>query len=327
MQFFEILTRDPAFGSAVRTHGGVKRGANGTHVQLLQLGLLAAGQKLLRSTKDMSKFPDGIFGQETFEAVCSFQRSSSLAIDGVAGPLTVKGLSAAIPGGPVPTRDRCGCTRGQVTVPALFGVDFRSTFQSRAQGLVEADGRDKPRLPTTLRPISASEINMARTVFGNSLDFSKIFATDGAGLNGQPFTVAVSSSRGGPVIINFGTLSPSRRLLIHELTHAWQSQHSQMPQSYMGNSVASLAAANAAQELLKLTFADKLFTADSYALRLGKNFDEYGAEQIAEQVENGVSDIVRHVAAAPPNTIDTLNDLGLLVPRFEYVGAKGVTKF
>jgi hypothetical protein len=115
--------------------------------------------------------------------------------------------------------------------------------------------------------------------------------------------------------------------LIHELTHAWQSQHSQFAQGFMVNSVASLAAATAAQKLLEETFMSGMLSADSYALKLGNPFDEYAAEQIAEQVENGIVEIVRHVANAPVNAVDTLNDLGLLVPRFEYVGGKDVVKF
>ncbi len=63
------------------------------------------------------------------------------------------------------------------------------------------------------------------------------------------------------------------RLLIHELTHVWQSQHSNTGLEYIRNSVASQA--------IRPDNAGC-----SYTYTPGKSFQEYGAEQVASIVED-----------------------------------------
>lgn len=81
------------------------------------------------------------------------------------------------------------------------------------------------------RPLSQAEVDIARQVFGQSLDLGLIRVTDDgpvadlAGVDGRP--------RATPGLISFppGTLSGNpnnpdfQETLVHELTHQWQYQH------------------------------------------------------------------------------------------------------
>jgi hypothetical protein len=144
-----------------------------------------------------------------------------------------------------------------------------------------------------------------------------ILLSDATGAGGRPFTVAVTFP-GGPaggvtfVVVNAGTFTPARDLLIHELTHAWQSQHALDPQQFMVNSVESQTIAGS----LNLLGAD----ASAYYFLPGRSFGLYGAEQIACQVEKGVSAIVSSVRSLPPFVPHPGNVLGLSVPHWETSG-------
>jgi len=62
-------------------------------VGLVQVWLFALGEKLPKSTRvepDGTIFADGIFGQETFDAVKSFQRKKHLTPDGMVGHDTLE---------------------------------------------------------------------------------------------------------------------------------------------------------------------------------------------------------------------------------------------
>jgi hypothetical protein len=67
----------------------LRRGARGAEVRQVQEALVALGY---------STTIDGRFGPATAEAVKSFQTSSGLIDDGVAGPATLSALSAAVNG-------------------------------------------------------------------------------------------------------------------------------------------------------------------------------------------------------------------------------------
>jgi peptidoglycan hydrolase-like protein with peptidoglycan-binding domain len=74
---------------AARGHVPVKRGETGDAVRCLQVVLISLGYDLPVSTKNGTILADGVFGQETDEAVVEFQGDNNLAADGVVGPQTL----------------------------------------------------------------------------------------------------------------------------------------------------------------------------------------------------------------------------------------------
>jgi hypothetical protein len=167
-----------------------------------------------------------------------------------------------------------------------------------------------------------------------------VFISDKAGAQNRPFTAAIpvpasiSNSFGIPSgivqVMNLGAsaAAPSRDLLIHELTHVWQSQHATNKMKFMKNSlacqgaaiaanVAEVAAALANLDLAKANAIKShkdfpgFFPFSSYAYVKGNPFNTYAAEQIANQVEHGISAIVTHVAAAAAGAVDADNDTSL----------------
>ena len=133
-----------------------------------------------------------------------------------------------------------------------------------------------------------------------------MFISDKTGINNLPFTVGVPAIPFFPAkqIMNLGTFTPARKLLIHELTHVWQSQHHPDVTAFMSNSVDGQALAVAANEAAALLAPATRghddfpihFPFSTYAYVPGKPFGEYGAEQIANSVEHGETPIVSHVA-------------------------------
>lgn len=174
-------------------------------------------------------------------------------------------------------------------------------------------------LPTGLRFMDATEEGIVRGVFGNSLSFSQILLSNATGISGRPFTTYVPSpvpGISGVTVINIGPSAYSRPgldpgLLVHESTHSWQSQHHPSKAQFMVNSVASQALAAGAG-------------GSAYCYKPGKSFGEYGAEQIAEQVQNGEAAIVSHVAGTTPGMPDLGNILSLAVPHWEKSSDPGV---
>jgi hypothetical protein len=171
------------------------------------------------------------------------------------------------------------------------------------------------RLPTGLRGLDPVEERIGRGVFGGSLDYGDIYVTDGLGGGGRPFTMYVSATG---TVLQMGT-GPYRTpgsdpdLLVHEMTHSWQSQHHPSPTAYIGNSLSSQALASAAGG-----------AASPYCYVPGKSFGSYGAEQIAQQVERGEPAIRAHVSSVGVSAWDLANIASLSVPRWETRGAPGV---
>ncbi len=170
-------------------------------------------------------------------------------------------------------------------------------------------------VPTGLRPLDPvrEEAAILRPVFSGSLTYSSIFLSDAVGGRGREYTVAVP---GVGQVINIGPTpfampgsNPS--LLIHESTHCWQAQHHPNPTAYMANSVASRAAA-------------AVVGGDPYCYVPGKPFRQYGAEQIAQQVQNGEPPIIAHIRSVSAGATDPDDVAGLATPRWETRGAKGV---
>ncbi len=67
-------------------------GSTGSGVKCLQIALACLGQQLPRSIKIGTFEADGIFGQETRQAVINFQRQQPLQADGIAGRQTISRL-------------------------------------------------------------------------------------------------------------------------------------------------------------------------------------------------------------------------------------------
>ena len=168
-------------------------------------------------------------------------------------------------------------------------------------------------LPSGIRGLDPAEVSILTPVFGSSLDYSAIHLSDAVGGGGRPYTVALPMVG---LVINIGPsayTSPGSNpsLLIHESTHCWQSQHHPDPAAYMANSIQSQAAASAVG-------------GDPYCYIPGRAFAAYGAEQIAQQVENGESAIISHVSSVSSGAFDMDNIIGLAAPHWETRGAPGV---
>jgi hypothetical protein len=159
------------------------------------------------------------------------------------------------------------------------------------------------RMPTQARCLDPSELVLAKVVYQESLSYEDIYISDGLGGDGNPFTIALPLDQRWIVILNTGPgafADPARsknNVLIHELTHAWQSQHHPKPWQFMMNCMESNAAAALASRVVPVSRNQwiKLATgipdiptgaASSYAYVPGLPFEEYAGEQIAEQVED-----------------------------------------
>ena len=187
-------------------------------------------------------------------------------------------------------------------------------------------GKAKIVLPTAARFLDPAEQSVAMTVYGGSLDFTKILITDGLGMSGRMFTVAVQLSTGWYVVMNMGSLQcwARSRDLIHELAHAWQSQHHSDPRTFMKNSVACQAKEFA---LSKATGKPH----HAYAYVPGKAFGDYSAEQIAQQVQHHFTRsgrptpvVLSTIRAAAPNVPVAENAASLTVVTTPQLGAPGV---
>jgi hypothetical protein len=199
-----------------------------------------------------------------------------------------------------------------------------------------------PSLPTlpTFRKLTPVEQATATGVFGTSIDFTTVFISDKAGAQNRAFTAAIpvpaavalafGIGTGTVQVMNLGTkaAAPSRDLLIHELTHVWQSQHATDKTRFMANSLACQATAIAKNVAVvaALVSAGDLVRANAissdddfpgfvpfsaYAHIRGNPFSTYAAEQIANQVEHGVAAIVSHVNSVAAGAIDADNDTAL----------------
>jgi hypothetical protein len=127
--------------------------------------------------------------------------------------------------------------------------------------------------PVECRPLTPSEIALARTVFGDAIDYSKVrlFRAKWWPLQSRRSAMAPMGDiwfhpDGGGWSEDFARESLSRQgFFIHELTHVWQTQKSGR---------------------FYLPLMRHPFCRYDYRLEPGKAFDRYGLEQQAE--------IVRH---------------------------------
>jgi hypothetical protein len=157
------------------------------------------------------------------------------------------------------------------------------------------------RMPTRARCLDPLELAIAKPIYQNSLVYDDIFVSDGLGGDGNPFTIALPLNQRWIVILNVGPgafadpAHSKKSVLIHELAHAWQSQHHPKPWQFMVNCMESNAAAAMTSRYdtvsrnrwVKGLIPDiGIGEASAYAYVPGLPFKEYAGEQIAEQVED-----------------------------------------
>jgi hypothetical protein len=298
---------------------------------------------------------DGRFGPLTRERTLDFQRANSLAADAVVGPKTW-GKLGAVRGAPAPPQWRPACDNGHPGNAgriALLGFalsgprDSASSTLSRLVGSTGSGGAGSggaaagvatgagtaaaaavtiPGVGSVIPLVGSSSEPIARAFYGSSLHYDRIFLSSAVGLSGRAFTAPVPVPPfvirslwllGGMIqVLNVGT-SPSRDTLIHELGHAWQSQHhGSQGAAYAANCVACQGAALAANKAIALVDpsvkSNHDFPVDypisAYAYLRGLTFHEYGGEQIAQQLEKGEAPIISRVTGAAAGARDTENE-------------------
>jgi hypothetical protein len=144
----------------------------------------------------------------------------------------------------------------------------------------------------TARPLTPGEIELARSVFGDAIDYSRVRLVCGRWWPFQPKGVVMAPTGN----IHFHPASdrwsddfsreplPAQGLFIHEMTHVWQTQ---------------------TRGRFYLPLMRHPFCRYAYALVPGRPFDRYGLEQQAE--------IVRHTfLAARGAKVATATDCPIL---------------
>ena len=199
----------------------------------------------------------------------------------------------------------CHHRYGPYTPPHLIQAAFSAT-----------SSENSAQLATSIRFLNTAEITQAKTVFGDSLNFGRILVSDALGIGGRAFVTkvpTVPTLAGMPsdiTLVNWGR-SPSSGTFFHELTHVWQSQHHFSSEAFMLNALISQSAA-------------ALVGGSAYAFIPGRMFARYGAEQIAQQVERGKTDIISHIRGFVLGIPDPLNLPVPGLPFWETEGAPGV---
>jgi peptidoglycan hydrolase-like protein with peptidoglycan-binding domain len=90
---------DPTLVKVDANHALLQKNSSGTAVHLVQMGLLDLGFAMPISTAHPSYSPDGIFGEETKQAIIKFQQDAgTLKDDGIVGPKTIQELDRQLPG-------------------------------------------------------------------------------------------------------------------------------------------------------------------------------------------------------------------------------------
>jgi len=132
------------------------------------------------------------------------------------------------------------------------------------------------------RPLTAGEIDLARSIFGDCIDYSAVRLVRGKWWPFHPRNAAMAPMgniyfhpEGGGWSEDFAAEAVRRQaFFIHEMTHVWQAQ---------------------AKGRFYLPLMRHPFCRYDYALTPGKPFNRYGLEQQAE--------IVRHVFLAKQGAI------------------------
>ncbi|MDH3466607.1 MAG: peptidoglycan-binding protein [Gammaproteobacteria bacterium] len=265
---------------------------------------------------------DGIFGPRTLARVKEFQGNSKLAVDGIVGPNT---WSKLLTTKPAEIANRVGINCGTHDAGSrAIGEGLAKEFLSFANPSSAASPQSRFVQGTTaaaqsssnpIRMLTDAQKTTAKSVYGNSLDFSRIFISNKTGLGGRPFTIAFPDSNQIVQIMNCGTFSPSQKLLIHELCHVWQSQHHSDQFKFMSNAVKCQGKAVADNTTETFVDPDILLHKDhpvqfpfsAYAYKPGLTLNQYAAEQMANAVEHGEAGVRTHVKSIAMNATDSNN--------------------
>ena len=146
-------------------------------------------------------------------------------------------------------------------------------------------------IPKTCRNLTPAEIELARSIFGNAIDYSKVHLFEGKWWPLHPRHVAMAPTgdiwfhpHGGGWSDDFSSEPLSRQgFFIHELTHVWQAQKGGR---------------------FYLPLMRHPFCRYDYELKAGKPFRRYGIEQQAEIVRHRfLADRGAVVAAVPPREL------------------------
>jgi hypothetical protein len=210
----------------------------------------------------------------------------------------------------------------------------------------------RAKLSTTARELQPVELAFAKLWYSNSLVYEDIYVSDAEGVGGRPFTIALPLKKRWIVVLNLGPkgfndpVAFNKATLIHELAHAWQSQHHPDPWQFMVNSVLCRRAAaigtlwTATQwrdfheaRATKLDQKEFIYRnqASANAWFPGRRFGQYGGEQIAQQVQDFFfppvgyyvrppthGEIWQHMKKAPPGKPDPDNVRSLEKISYEY---------
>jgi hypothetical protein len=141
------------------------------------------------------------------------------------------------------------------------------------------------------RALTAGEVELARSIFGDAIDYSKVLLIKGKWWPFQPSNAAMAPMgniyfhpAAGGWSDDFSMEPLSRQgFFIHELTHVWQSQ---------------------AKGRFYLVLMRHPFCRYAYRLKAGKGFADYGIEQQAEIVRHRfLADRGVDVPDAPPREL------------------------
>ncbi|HMP03298.1 MAG TPA: peptidoglycan-binding domain-containing protein [Gemmatales bacterium] len=339
-------------------------GARGLGVQAIQEGLLILGFPLPVTTLRGTAPPDGLYGKETLAAVREFQLRKRLPpADGILGSDELAALDLELaPQAPaqVDSHHHCGnCYAETGIAPSLTGLQngatngngkhpllgkikdqarqFGAGMQRRADGIKKkvnglVNGMKAIDVPNSVLPLEEflerdpAWLRAVDQTFGASLDYGNIFVNNGLGFDGRQFVMflpvphflmpKVPRQAKGILLVQMGPFTTLKTdILLHELTHCWQSQHSRRQIRFMKNAVASQRAG-----------AKNGGSAYAYQFAPPKAFKEYGAEQIAQQVQNGVQFIIDHIRAVKPWAIDPDLELSLATPKWDDNRRSNVTE-
>jgi hypothetical protein len=302
-------------------------GSQGPDVKTLQARLNAA--------MPLAKPPlavDGIFGPLTLARVKAFQQSKGLAVDGIVGPLTWGALEKGQTPGYSSGWANCGCAYAHssgippvfhkhastVAAPALQqgGAQYRFRNASFA-----ADAAPRSDDGFKIYRVTDAQRSVLDPVYGDSISYVNVFMTNKTGMNDRAFVLTVPAPIGGRYTaiqyVNIGQ-TYSNHTLVHEFGHVWEAQHHSSPTAYMINALAS----QGAEEVANAAGGTDKWSA--YAYVPGRNFALYGAEQIAQMIANGESDIVDRVKNTPKFALDILLLPSPGVPFIEKKGEPGV---
>ncbi len=142
-----------------------------------------------------------------------------------------------------------------------------------------------------IRALTPGEIELARSIFGDAIDYAKVRMIKGKWWPFQPRNAAMAPMgsiyfhpENGGWSDDFSTEPLSRQgYFIHEMTHVWQTQ---------------------ASGRFYLLLMRHPFCRYAYALKPGKPFDDYGIEQQAEIVRHCfLADRGVQLAVAPPKEL------------------------